>query len=212
MKVMLKSKLLIVVPETDAERGELAAWKEPLAGHVLLLRSDSGEGAALVDLGSQADACNEPLNVISTSTDPALRLISNFAATPFVLDGRPYASVEGFWQGLKYPGGAERRRIAALSGGQAREAGEAQPYGPTITYEGQTIPVGTWGHWQLMERACLAKFTQHEEAQLALLSTGERTLVHRVRRDSRTIPGVIMADIWMKIRRRLQEGTAALPM
>ena len=33
-----------------------------------------------------------------------------------------------------------------------------------------------------------------------LLSTGERPLMHRTRRDSRTIPGVVMADIWMRIR------------
>jgi predicted NAD-dependent protein-ADP-ribosyltransferase YbiA (DUF1768 family) len=208
MRILFKSNLLVAVPETDAERAELAAWKEVQAGHVLLLRDDGGEGLALVDLGPRAHACNEPLNVVSFSPDPAARLISNFAATPFVLDGRDYASVEGFWQGLKFPAERDRRRVAALSGSQARDAGEAQPYGPTVAYDGQVVPVGAWGHWQLMERACLAKFAQHAEAREALLSTGERTLVHRVRRDSRTIPGALMADIWMRIRRRLREGPA----
>jgi hypothetical protein len=27
-----------------------------------------------------------------------------------------------------------------------------------------------------------------------------------MRRDSKSIPGVIMADLWMKIRRKLREG------
>jgi predicted NAD-dependent protein-ADP-ribosyltransferase YbiA (DUF1768 family) len=62
-----------------------------------------------------------------------------------------------------------------------------------------------------MHRACWAKFSTHAEAQAALLATGERPLVHRLRRDSRTIPGVIMAEIWMKIRRRLREGTTHPP-
>jgi predicted NAD-dependent protein-ADP-ribosyltransferase YbiA (DUF1768 family) len=51
-----------------------------------------------------------------------------------------------------------------------------------------------------MRRACEAKFAQHEGARTALLDTGERWLTHRVRKDSRTIPGAIMADIWMRIR------------
>jgi hypothetical protein len=54
-----------------------------------------------------------------------------------------------------------------------------------------------------MDRACRAKFTQNWEARSALLATGGRPLVHRMRRDSRTIPGVIMADIWMRIRSSL---------
>jgi len=40
-------------------------------------------------------------------------------------------------------------------------------------------------------------------------ATGNRPLVHRMRRDSRTIPGALMADIWMRIRQKLQgEGPA----
>ena len=41
-------------------------------------------------------------------------------------------------------------------------------------------------------------------AREALLSTGTRPLMHRMRRDSKTIPGVIMADIWMRLRERLR--------
>ena len=58
-----------------------------------------------------------------------------------------------------------------------------------------------------MTAACWAKFTLHREAHQALLATGDRPLEHRTRRDSRNIPGVIMADIWMKIRRGLVKRT-----
>jgi len=36
-----------------------------------------------------------------------LGLLSNFAPTPFVFHGQRYASVEGFWQMMKYPEGAK---------------------------------------------------------------------------------------------------------
>ncbi len=57
-----------------------------------------------------------------------------------------------------------------------------------------------------MARACRAKFAQHPGARAALLATGERPLTHRVRRDSLTIPGALMADIWMQLRKRLRAG------
>jgi predicted NAD-dependent protein-ADP-ribosyltransferase YbiA (DUF1768 family) len=55
-----------------------------------------------------------------------------------------------------------------------------------------------------MRLACRAKFAQNADARAALLDTNERPLTHRVRRDSRTIPGVVMADIWMRIRSELR--------
>lgn len=209
MKVLLKAGQMVLIPESDSETAELTAWKAERARHVFAVQNTAGEGVALIDLGVREDACNEPFPIASFVKDPAAQLISNFAATPFTLDGREYASVESFWQGLKFAKASERRRIAALPGPQARQEGEEQGYGETVEYEGETVPVGAWGHWQLMDRACWAKFTQNEEARQALLSTGERPLVHRVRRDSRTIPGVLMAEIWMKIRRKLRETGGA---
>src|SRR6186997_634659 len=39
-----------------------------------------------------------------------LGLLSNFAATPFEYRGKRYASVEGFWQMMLYPEGADDER------------------------------------------------------------------------------------------------------
>ena len=49
---------------------------------------------------------------------------------------------------------------------------------------------------------------QNREAAAALLATGQRPLTHVVRRDSTTIPGVIMAAIWMRIRKALRKAVA----
>lgn len=243
MKTIWKSDMLVLVPETDAERADAANWKPLHEGHAFLLYPASGDsvtlrdvglreaalrepfvvlsasadpaeqtnhvfvlcqtpgiGLALRDLGPKELACREPFQVLSTSPHPAAQLISNFAHTPFELDGRHYESVEGFWQGLKFDDEAERRRLAGLHGREAMKAGRARGYGATVTYEGELFRVGTWEHWRLMYWACRMKFRQHAAAQEALLSTGERPLTHRTRSDSKTIPGVVMADIWMRIR------------
>src|SRR5215471_3340377 len=42
-----------------------------------------------------------------------LGILSNFAATPFVVRGKRYASVEGFWQMMLYPEGPEDSRAGA---------------------------------------------------------------------------------------------------
>jgi len=203
MHTLLKHRQIILVPTDEESAAELAAWKESHVGHVMLVREDDGSGLALADMGPQAVACREPINVTSAATDPSVALIGNFAATPFHLDGEDYGSVEGFWQGLKFSDRAERRRIALLDGAAARRAGVAQGYGATVNYQGHDVTVGTWDHWQLMRRACEAKFAQHAAAREALLATGHRPLEHRVKHDSHTIPGVIVAEMWMAIRRKL---------
>jgi predicted NAD-dependent protein-ADP-ribosyltransferase YbiA (DUF1768 family) len=186
----------------------LDAWKQVHEGHVLLVRRQAGAGLALADLGPQPVACREPINIVSTHADPSIRILSNFALTPFVLDGLDYQSVEGFWQGLKFDQPSERRRVAMLVGKAAKDEGRRQT-AESFDFGGRSIRVGSREHWQLMETACWAKFTQHAEARSALLATDSRPLMHRVRRDSRSIPGVIMAEIWMRIRGRLASYDSA---
>ncbi|MGZ5926772.1 MAG: NADAR family protein [Rhizomicrobium sp.] len=155
---------------------------------------------ALYDLGPRENACAEPINVTYDGAE-RWRPISNLAHTPFELDGRPYASVEGFWQGLKFASPDDRARIASLWGAQAKAAGRDAPAIEQFVYEGRSYDVGRSRHWRLMARACRAKFSQNAQARAALEATGDRPLTHHVRNDSLTIPGVIMADIWMRVRR-----------
>lgn len=144
------------------------------------------------------------VNITFDDTEMPLRLVSNLAETPFVLDGQRYASVEGFWQGLKLSSAEDRARLAALSGHAAKSAGGNAGYGESVVYDGQVIAVGSPAHHALMERACRAKFEQCEAARAALLSTGGRPLEHKVPVDSRAIPGAVMAAIWMRLRDELR--------
>lgn len=207
MRVVLHRAGISVVPEGDVDLQSISDWLACHAGHAFADRPTLNSSIQLVDLGPHADACREPINITSRHPDPVIRLIGNFAETPFELDGLSYRSVEGFWQGLKFDSDEDRRKIALASGDEARGRGASRGYNATVRYADETIAVGTADHWALMERACRAKFTQHDAARRALCGTGARPLEHRVRRDSRAIPGVVMADLWMRIRRDLLEET-----
>jgi predicted NAD-dependent protein-ADP-ribosyltransferase YbiA (DUF1768 family) len=205
MKAILKEEVLVLLTESEDDTAQMSNWVAAHADHIFVLMTKDSVNFWLKDLGARSDACHEPINVVSTSPDEGVKLISNLAHMPFKFDSRSYASVEGFWQGLKFYSQKERERIAQLYGLEAKRAGESAPDQDSFQYEGRTIHKGCYEHWALMHRACWAKFTQREAAREALLSTGSRPLVHRVKRDSRTIPGVIMADIWMRIRAHLAQ-------
>lgn len=206
MQVKFEDGTVLLVAETGAERDELALWARTRADRLFRLAPGRGSAVRLDDLGADARLDEPAINITWDAAPKPFKLIANLAPTPFELDGRQYASVEGFWQGLKLPEGPERERVAALAGHDAKKAGGRVRYADTVTYQGLQARVVTVEHWELMELACWAKFEQHEAARAALLSTAPRRLEHKVKVDSKTIPGVIMADIWMRQRARLLAG------
>ncbi len=205
MRVVLKAGILSVSVETDEERQTFALWREATLGHVFAFESSSTKGGSFHDLGPREDACREPINIVSDMDEARWRPIGNLALTPFALRGRAYASVEGFWQGLKFRGEADRERVAALWGRAAKAAANGRPAPARFTFDRADYVTGSAEHRGLMLEACQAKFAQSLEARSALLATGDRPLTHHVRRDSATIPGAVLAEFWMRIRRTLQQ-------
>jgi predicted NAD-dependent protein-ADP-ribosyltransferase YbiA (DUF1768 family) len=65
------------------------------------------------------------VNIASNSSNRTEALLSNLAHTPFELDGMRYASVEAFWQGLKYSDTAKRNEIATYHGLTSKKSGDA---------------------------------------------------------------------------------------
>lgn len=208
MKLTFQNNVIGLSAETPAEL-EICAMLRAADGYVFQLHAASERGMAFSEIGPEDDARRAPLNIVRT-IEPRFVSISNLAYTPFALDGERYASIEGFWQGLKTADPAQRRQFAKLSGAEAKERGSNVSQPPSFNYGGASIATGSPEHWALMRKACEAKFTQHSDARTALLATGERWLTHKVRKDSRTIPGVIMADIWMQIRSRLQDEVVSM--
>lgn len=203
MKLLFQNNVVSLSAETPEEQA-ICSQFSAIDRHVFQLHAATARGMAFSMIGPEDDARRAPLNIVR-SIEPRFAAISNLARTPFALDNEHYASIEGFWQGLKTTDPAQRRSIAKLAGAEAKERGNAFGQPAEFDYGGAGIVAGSPEHWALMRRACEAKFTQNHDAHAALLATGERWLTHKVRRDSRTIPGAIMADIWMRIRVTLRD-------
>ncbi|MFZ2143084.1 MAG: hypothetical protein WAV78_40145 [Xanthobacteraceae bacterium] len=108
MKTLLQASRLVLLPESEDEQVALSSWRTRHNNFVFAQSPKATDGATLVSLGPRVEACREPINVTSRSPDP-VRLIANFAPTPFILDDAHYACVEAFWQALRFPP-AERKR------------------------------------------------------------------------------------------------------
>jgi len=128
-----------------------------------------------------------------------LGLLSNFAPTPFTFHGKRYASLEGFWQMMKYPENADdprakfpglewkftRDQVAQLTGFDAKHAGDLANANMKkmgidwATFEGQRMeyrPARPGEHYKLIVEATREKVRQNPEVQKVLLATGDLVL------------------------------------
>lgn len=128
-----------------------------------------------------------------------LGLLSNFAATPFKFHAKQYASLEGFWQMMKYPEGPDdprakfagldwkykRDEVAQLTAFDAKKAGDLASANMTkmgidwVTFEGKQMPyrpAKPGEHYRLIVEATREKVRQNPEVQRVLLATGNLVL------------------------------------
>ena len=68
--------------------------------------TDTTDGVPSWEILPEAGVPNKTL-ILSKRNE--LGILSNFAPTPFNFEGKSYASLEGFWQAMKYPEKGERR-------------------------------------------------------------------------------------------------------
>jgi predicted NAD-dependent protein-ADP-ribosyltransferase YbiA (DUF1768 family) len=165
-----------------------------------------------------------------------LGILSNFAATPFELHGRRFASLEGFWQAMKYPEGADDPRavkvdpagapvvwprtradveglaaFAAHSAGVEAEALLRRLGIDWVSYRGErlrfkTAPTDIDRHFALIVEASWAKLRQNPEVKRVLLSTGDLVLRADHHEDADGTKAWRYYEIWMGIRASLQAG------
>ncbi len=133
-------------------------------------------------------------NEVIVSKRNELGLLSNFADTPFELDGVRYASLEGFWQMMKFPESEEdercrdqsfdwkfgRDQVGQMLGFDAVAAGD---YADTlmnqlgidwVSYRGNRLPLWTdlkGEHYKLIVRATAAKLEQNPNVVEVLKKT-----------------------------------------
>jgi len=118
-----------------------------------------------------------PLNVYSRSTEEIGRLMSNFAHTPFVLDGIEYASVEGFYVALKFLEPAKRAKLSRLYGLVAKQMGKKSKIERSC-YGGEWFSFGSQAHLELIKRAIRAKLDAHRHIARAFAATAPRPIIH----------------------------------
>ena len=157
-----------------------------------------------------------------------LGILSNFAPTPFEMDGKPYASVEGFWQMMLYPEGPDderakakgvewkytREQVAQMTAFDAKAAGtlaeeNMKKLGVNwCTYQGKRFPYRSakpGEHYRLIVAAMRAKLDQNPEVKRILLATGDLKLRPDHIEEPNAPPEWHYYKIWMQIRSELQK-------
>ena len=145
-------------------------------------RMPNEDPAASWEIMPDTVRCDQQKVVLSKRR--ALGIFSNFSHTPFVFEGKRYASVEGFWQMMKFPEGPSDERVqmdpgfdwkytrdqlAAMSAFEAKAAGDyakkhMQKHGYNwVSYRGNNIEYRTLqkgAHYNLIRSAMQAKLDQ----------------------------------------------------
>ena len=153
-----------------------------------------------------------------------LGILSNFAATPFIYRGKEYASVEGFWQMMKYAESQSdpraifklahsREEVAQMVAFEAKAAGDAASAEMKkhkidwVTFEGEkmvycsTTPAF---HYRLIKDAMWEKVMQNPQVKKTLLATGDLILRPDHLGGSCQAPEWKYHELWMEIRSELQ--------
>ena len=173
-----------------------------------------------------------PGEVILSKRQADLGLLSNFAATPFEFHGKKYASLEGFWQMMKFPEGPDearakfaglewpytREQVAGMTAFDAKHAGDVGSANMKkmgidwVTFEGRQIkykPAEPGEHYQLIVDATWAKVKQNPDVKAALLSTGDLVLKPDHHQEPNAAAAWKYYDILMTIRAQLQKENSA---
>jgi predicted NAD-dependent protein-ADP-ribosyltransferase YbiA (DUF1768 family) len=161
-----------------------------------------------------------------------LGMLSNFAPTPFVFHGVRYASLEGFWQMMKYPEGPDdprakssgpesklawkytRAQVAQMVAFEANHAGTLASENMTkmgitwVSFEGRHFeykPTVPGEHYKLIVAATWDKVKQNPEVKKVLLSTGDLVLKPDHHQEPNAPAAWRYYEILMQIRKELRK-------
>jgi hypothetical protein len=158
-----------------------------------------------------------------------LGLLSNFAPTPFEFHGQRYASLEGFWQMMKYPEsendprsgypGSEwqytREQVAQMTAFDAKRAGDLAEknmklMGFTwVSFEGKQMEYRAKERgefYNLIVAATKEKVRQNPEVRKVLLATGDLVLKPDHHQEPDAPPAWRYFEILTEIRTELQKA------
>lgn len=164
--------------------------------------------------------------ILSKRTE--LGIFSNFAATSFEFRGNRYASVEGFWQMMKYPENASdprakisgwefsRDEVAKMTAFDAKHAGDL---GSTqmkklkidwVSFDGTHFSyrsAHSGEHYRLIIAAMCEKLKQNPQVRDLLMKTGDLILKPDHAQDPSDPPEWRYFEIWMRMREKLKKNS-----
>lgn len=163
--------------------------------------------------------------ILSKRTE--LGILSNFAATPFTYHSKKYASLEGFWQAMKFPEdekdpravypGLEwkysREQVNQLVGFEAKAAGDLGSVNMKamkidwVTFEKKQMvykPKEPGDHYKIIVEAMWEKVKQNPEVEKILLKTGDLILKPDHKQEADAPKAWKYHEIYMQIRKELQ--------
>ncbi|MFP5519984.1 MAG: NADAR family protein [Bdellovibrionia bacterium] len=164
-------------------------------------------------------------NQVVLSKRNELGLLSNFAETPFVLDGVCYRTLESYWQMMKYPENSSderfhwanpwkftREEVMQMNGYEAKSAGnyandlmQKNNYN-FVTYRGEKLifaEAKPGRHYQLIRNAFREKLLQNDSVLAVLYKTGTLELLPDHKINSKSPPEWHYNRLWMEIRNEL---------
>lgn len=172
-------------------------------------------------------AADRSKNEVVLSKRTELRVFSNLALSPFEMDGINYQSIEGLWQGMKYPENSTderwtdpktgtrvvwpytREQVYQMSDFESKVAGDQaneimKKLGiKWVTYQGQKIEYkgkDQAQHYEIIFRASVAKVQQNETIKELLLKTKGLTFIIDHKQDPNSPPAYRTDLIFKKIR------------
>lgn len=201
--------LLLLVSFSAVAQSYPAEWFKPVPT----------EGAPSWEILPQAA---NPGEVILSKRNE-LGILSNFAATPFEFRGETYASIEGFWQMMKYPENANdirntiaypftRGQVAQMVAFAAKDAGSQaeklmEQLGiDWVTFENVSMTYCSLEkglHYQLIKLAMMEKLKQNPEVKRILKATGTLILRPDHHSEGCQAPEWKYYELWMEIRSEL---------
>ncbi len=170
-------------------------------------------------------AADRSQNEVILSKRTELGIFSNLSEAVFILDQIQYFSLEGLWQGMKYPENANddrfkdptvqwpftREQVYKMSGFESKKAGDSANENMKklgikwITYRGQKINYnssdeGREKHYEIILRASREKVFQNPKIQKLLMQTKGLKFFPDHKQQVKPAPAYKYHEIYMKIR------------
>jgi predicted NAD-dependent protein-ADP-ribosyltransferase YbiA (DUF1768 family) len=155
---------------------------------------------------------NNALNVASNSQNSIEAWLSNLSYNPFTFNWINYASIEAFWQSLKFQEWSDDwQECTSLYWVKAKKYWDKVEKKERFTYNWNGYLIWSTEHQNLMKEALMEQLKQNPDKLKLLLDTWNTRLIHKPLKkdwtfypDSTSIPWDIFSEILMELREKFK--------